>query len=695
MAADGGEALRLIEQHVFSLVLLDVEMPGLGGLEVLTTIRRRYSPIDLPVIMVTARQQSQQVVEALSLGANDYVTKPVDFAVAIARIQTQLSLKQANTALRQSEERYALAVRGAHDGIWDWNLTTGDVYFSPRWKAMLGGSDEELSTGPDEWFARVHPDDVERLTAAIEAHLQGQTLHLESEHRMLHHDGSYRWMLSRGLAVRDASGRAYRMAGSLTDVTDSKVLDSLTRLPNRTLFMDRLRSAIERTQGGGDSAVGVLFVDLDRFKMVNESLGYSVGDQLLAAVAWRLESCVRVEQTLAQARRDHTIARLGGDEFAILLEDIKHAGDAVRVVQRVEAALAEPFAIDGYEVFATASIGIAISGARPQWAEALLQDANTAMHRAKALGSARYEMFDVEMREAALARLRLETDLRRAVERREFLLYYQPIVSLQSGHIEGVEALLRWSHPTRGVVAPEDFIPIAEETGLIVPIGAWVLREACRQAAIWHVHLGAGVDFTVSVNVSGVQFLTPDFAGEMQRMLEDANIPASRLKLEITESTIIENPDTVTSALALMKRLGSQIAIDDFGTGHSSLSALHQLPIDTLKIDRSFIARMDTDGVEIVRAIVAMARSLGLTVTAEGVETEEQLTQLKLFGCASAQGYLFSAPLDANAAGVLSFGEPVLRYAVRLRYECGRTRRVRKRPVPRDRRARSLEVRCG
>jgi len=677
-AADGQETLRLLERRAFSLILLDIEMPGLNGLDVLRTIRQRHSPSELPVIMVTARIQSHQIVEALGLGANDYLTKPVDFAVAAARIQTQLALKQAHAALRQSEERYALAAGGARDGIWDWDLAAGQMYFSPRWKAMLGYGDDELLPRPEEWFTRVHPDDVQRLSAAIEAHVGGHTPHFEHEHRMRHRDGSCRWMLSRGLAVQDADGRAYRMAGSLTDVTESKVSDALTGLPNRTLFIDRVRGALERGRGPGDSAaLAVLFLDLDRFRVINESFGYAVGDHLLLEVAGRLDACMRAEYARTSAPRDYTIARLTGDEFAILLEDLSHPGDAIRAVQRIEAALAEPFVIDGDDVYATATVGVAVRTARSDGLDrpdALLREANTAMHRAKALGLARHEVFDVEMHQAAVARLRLESDLRRAIERDELRVFYQPIVSLQSGCIEGVEALVRWSHPTRGLVLPTEFIPIAEEIGLILPIGAWVLRQTCRQAASWHAAVGDDVSFTVGVNVSSRQFLGPDLAGLIERTLEETQLPAWRLKLEITESTIIENPDAVTAALVQLRSLGVQIAIDDFGTGYSSLSSLHQLPIDTLKIDRSFIERMNADGAEIVRAIVAMARNLGLSVTAEGVETEDQLTQLKHLGCAEAQGYLFAPPLDADVAAVLSLREPVLQYAVRVRH--GSTRRT-------------------
>jgi diguanylate cyclase (GGDEF)-like protein/PAS domain S-box-containing protein len=646
-AASGTEALAIIDQESVSLVLLDVEMPGMTGLEVLTTVRRRYSPIELPVVMVTARQQREDVIEALTLGANDYVTKPIDMPIAVARIRTQLSLKQAEAALRESEERYALAARGANDGLWDWNLITDCVYYSPRWKLMLGCDEEAVSQSPEEWLGRVHPDESGRVRGDVDAHLADQTTQFESEHRLLHCDGNYRWVLVRGLAIRDARGRATRFAGSLTDITGGKVSDALTGLPNRILFIDRLGRAVERRKRHGETLYAVLFLDLDRFKVVNDSLGHAIGDQLLIALARRLEQCLRASDTCARVAGEQTIARLGGDEFTILLDDIGQVGDALRVADRIQKTLARPFVLDGQEVFTSASIGIAIGTREYDSPEAVLRDADTALYRAKALGKARYEVFDTEMRNRAVARLQLETDLRRALERSEFRLFYQPIISLVTGHVSGVEALLRWPHWDRGLVYPADFIPVAEETGLIVPMGEWALREACRQLAEWHATIETPVPLTMAVNLSGRQFLQPDLASQIERILAETGVAASSLKLEITESTIIENITQIVELLLRLKELGVKVAIDDFGTGYSSLSYLQRLPIDSLKVDRSFVSCMTRDGMEIVRAIVGLAHNLGLDVVAEGVETPEQLAQLQSLGCEFGQGHLFSTAVDA------------------------------------------------
>ncbi|MGH9350476.1 MAG: putative bifunctional diguanylate cyclase/phosphodiesterase [Vicinamibacterales bacterium] len=659
VAGRGARALDLLEHERFDLILLDIEMPDLSGLEVLKTVRLRYSPAQLPVIMVTARQHSQSVVEALGLGANDYVTKPIDFAVVVARIETQLARQQAEAALRESEERYALAVRGANDGLWDWNLRTNEIYFSPRWKMMLGLEETDLEAAPTEWFRRIHPDETDRVMTEVAAHLDGLTPHLETEHRMLHRDGTFRWMRTRGLAVRDATGKAYRMAGSQTDITDGKVADALTGLPNRILFLDRLAHSIDRARRHRGYLCAVLFLDLDRFKLVNDSLGHIVGDHLLVSIARRLESSLRSSDMVARLGADHTLARLGGDEFTILLDHIKDVSDALRVAERIQEHLARAFDLDGHEVFTSASIGIATSATGYDTPQALLQDADTAMYRAKALGGARCELFDSQMRDQAIARLQLETEVRRAIDRNEFCLHYQPIVAVATSRIIGFEALVRWQHPDRGLIPPAEFISVAEEAGAIVSIGWWVLREACRQMVEWQSASNANSMLTMSVNISGKQFTQSDLIDEIGRVLRETGLPPSSLKLELTESTIMERTESVIATFQELKALGVQLAIDDFGTGYSSLSYVHRFPTNSLKIDRSFVSSMGHtgEGSEIVRAIVDLAHNLHLDVIAEGVETFDQLEQLKTLGCEYAQGFLFSKAVDSRSAWSLIAAE--------------------------------------
>ena len=427
--------------------------------------------------------------------------------------------------------------------------------------------------------------------------------------------------------------------------------DVLTGLPNRALFMDRLSRAIARTQRHDEYLFAVLFLDLDRFKLINDSLGHMVGDELLQSIAQRLSGCVRAGDT---------IARLGGDEFVILLEDIQDLSDATYIAERIQKELTLPFNVCGHEVFTAVSIGIVLSPKTANETESydqpenLLRDADTAMYRAKALGRARYEVFDTAMHTQSLARLQLETDLRRALERQEFQLHYQPIVSLKTGKLNGFEALVRWQHPRKGLVSPAEFIPVAEETGLIVPIGQWVIAEACKQMSAWQVRFPASRSLTISVNLSAKQFAQPDLIKQIAQILHETNLDAQSLKLEITESVLME-AESVTTVLLQLKALGVSLSIDDFGTGYSSLSYLHRFPIDTLKIDRSFVSRMgnDSENSNIIQAIVTLAHVLDIDVIAEGVETVEQQAQLSALQCKYAQGYLFSKPLDSETAGAL------------------------------------------
>jgi diguanylate cyclase (GGDEF)-like protein/PAS domain S-box-containing protein len=659
LAENAEGLLERVKQDAVDLVLLDIEMPELSGFDALKTLREHYSPGELPIIMVTAKTQTDDIVKALDLGANDYLTKPIDFPVAVARIGTQLSSKQAQEALKESEERYALAARGSNDGLWDWNLLANVVHFSPRWKAMLGYQESQIGNRPEEWFDRIHDADRERVKQEIAAHQKGLTPHFESEHRVLHKDGSFRWMLSRGVAVQDASGNALRMAGSQTDITEGKVSDPLTGLPNRLLFIDRVGRLIKHTKRRKDQLFAVLFLDLDGFKMINDSMGHLIGDQLLLAVANRLEKCLRSTDTVARLGETFTVARLGGDEFTVLLDDIKDPSDAKRAAERMMKALAAPFILGGKEVFTSVSIGIALGNSTYEQPEDILRDADTAMYRAKSLGKARYEVFDADMRASVMARLQLETDLRHALERGEFRNYYQPIVALVSGEIAGFEALLRWQHPTRGLLGPSEFIPVAEETGLIRELGWWNLREACRQISEWRASLIAHPHLTISVNLSAKQFLQPNLVEDIRKLIAELALPPEALKLEITESTVMADPSAAVEMLQQIKSLGIQLAIDDFGTGYSSFSYLHRFPLDTLKIDRSFISGMgkDGEGMEIARTILPMANNLRLDVVAEGVETVQQVALLKKLHCKYGQGYFFSKPLSAEGTAALLAGD--------------------------------------
>jgi diguanylate cyclase (GGDEF)-like protein/PAS domain S-box-containing protein len=564
--------------------------------------------------------------------------------------------RRAEAAVRESEERYALAALGANDGLWDWDLRTGQVYFSARWKAMLGIAPEVALRDAADWIGRVHLDDRERVQADIATHLEGRTPHLELEHRIRHDDGSFRWVLVRGLAVRGPDGRSYRMAGSLTDITERKVAeekllhdalhDALTGLPNRTLFMDRLSQAMAFARRRDGYRYAVLFLDIDRFKTVNESLGHFKGDQLLVDVGRRLTRCVR---------EGDTVARLGGDEFVVLLEDFQDPQEPLHMAERIHDELAPAHDLDGTEVFATASIGVAHGNAQYTRPLEILRDADTAMYRAKDLGRAHHVVFQPSMHARARALLQLESDLRRALDRGELRLTYQPVVSLRTGAVAGCEALCVWQHPTRGRVTPTEFIPVAEETGLIVPLGAWVLQEACRAAREWTRALPPKSPFSMAVNISARQLLQPALLDHVRSALESSGLDGDYLRLEITESVIMENAGPATLLLSQLRNLHVHLLLDDFGTGYSSLGYLHNFRFDTLKIDRSFVSKFDSGGrqAEIVRTIVALARTLGMEVVAEGVETAQQASQLQQLQCDYAQGFLFSRPIEPDAFGEL------------------------------------------
>ena len=565
--------------------------------------------------------------------------------------------KKTEEALRQSEERYALAARGANDGLWDWQLSQNKVYFSSRWKSMLGYESADLGTGPEEWFRLVHPDDRKHFEAKIATHLNGHTTHMECEYRMLHKDGAYRWVLNRGLAVRDINGKAYRMAGSQTDISERKMAekqlffdafhDALTGLPNRALFTDRLQHRLRQAAKSKQRPTGymfaVLFLDLDRFKIINDSLGHLVGDRLLVAVSRRLTESVRPGDT---------VARLGGDEFAILIEDVRDREHAEQVTERLQKELPAPFLIEGHEVFTTASIGIALSSQDYEKPEDMIRDADIAMYQAKARGKAHHAVFESGMYTTAVARLETETDLRRAVEHGDFVVHYQPIIELSTDGLIGFEALVRWNHPVRGLVYPADFIPLAEETGLIFQIGEWILNEACSQLRSWRSQYPMHAGLRMSLNISSRQFLQSDLVQKIGQALQKNALDASNLTIEITESMIMENIDSAVEALKQLQAMGVHIHIDDFGTGYSSLSYLQRFPVNALKIDRSFVDKMhiDKENLEIVKAIVSLAGNLKLDLIAEGLEKTDQLVRLRELNCAYGQGFLLSRPMDAAAA---------------------------------------------
>jgi diguanylate cyclase (GGDEF)-like protein/PAS domain S-box-containing protein len=559
------------------------------------------------------------------------------------------ALKDALNSLKESEERYALAARGANDGLWDWNLDTDVSYFSPRWGHMLGYSESESWSSPKQWFSHIHADDRERVRAEIAAHCDGKAPEFVSEYRMHHKNGGYIWTLSRGIAVRNSTGKAIRMAGSQTDITEGKVVDTLTRLPNRLYLIDRLESAIDTAQQR-EGHFAVLFVDLDQFKLVNDSFGHAAGDELLVDVARRLRTGIRSDSRQG-GPGESVVARIGGDEFAIFLGEIQNETDAATIAARILERLGEPFYFEGHRILVSASIGIALgsTGITP---EELLHNADTAMYHAKTNGKARFEFFNQGLRSQVVSRFEIETGLRKAIDSGQFVVHYQPIVSASDNRLRGFEALVRWNHPERGLIPPGEFIPVAEGSDLIVLLGRWVLVESCRQMAGWQKSFATSPTLTISVNVSARQLNDSRLVEDVEFALAESGLNPESLSLEMTESSIMGNTNQTLAILHRLKAMNVRLEIDDFGTGYSSLSRLQRLPFDSLKIDRSFIRELSAgdSSLDVVKAIMQLAHSLKLGVIAEGVESEEQLCSLRQLGCDHIQGFLFSKPVDADAA---------------------------------------------
>ena len=658
------EALAAIRAQRHDVYLVDYRLGAKTGLEL---IREGFaSRPRAPVIVLTGESDYQIDLEATTLGVTDFLVKQELDPTGLERsVRYAMSHHRTLNDLARSEERYALAVRAASDGIWDWDLEADRIYLSPRWNAILGRPEQSALGDPAQWFELVHSDDLPRLRGAVDAHLAGDTPHLESEHRMHHADGTWRWVLTRGLAIRDQSGRPTRMAGSLSDVHDRRTAqrrlqhdalhDGLTGLPNRVLFMDRVDKVLRRAIRDPHVGCAVLFLDIDRFKLVNDSLSHTVGDQLLVGLA---------ERIAATLRPGDTVARIGGDEFTILLDGTTSEADASAAAERIREELNAVFPVAGRELFLTASIGISLSSPEKSAAE-LVRDADIAMYDVKKRGRGGYAIFDEEMHRRAVDRLALENELRHAVEQSLLRVHYQPIVDLATGQIRGLEALARWPEG-RTQVPPLEFISIAEETGMIDALGEHVLRTALATLAEWRNAELVSADVCMSVNVSARQLEDRRLAEKIRAAIHDAGLPPESVWLEITESTLMQEPDRLQGIISEISATGARLHLDDFGTGYSSLAALHRCPVQALKIDRSFVASIADpgDGSEaIVRSTVAMAHNLGMHVIAEGVETAAQLQRLRTLGCEFGQGFLFSAPCGADAIRALFETWSPLRFA--------------------------------
>ncbi len=639
-------ALQAIREARHDLYLVDYRLGDRTGLDLVRDAWDSEPPA--PVIVLTGQDDYEVDVQASELGVTDYLVKGTIDAPSLERtIRYAVRHHQVMVDLRRSEERYAVAVQATNDGIWDWDLVGESMHFSDRWKALLGYADAFASDRPDAWFDLVHPDDVGRLRREINQHLSGTSPHFENEHRIRHADGGWRWVLTRGLTTRDTDGRPRRITGSLSDITDRRVAqerlihdalhDSLTGLPNRALFLDRLTQCLRHLERDPNYACGLLYVDIDRFKLVNDSLSHAAGDRLLIEIARRVGQVLRPGDTLA---------RLGGDEFAILLDGAITPACALDVAARVAGAIAQPLRFDRRELSVSASIGIAHNLDGCVSPDELIRNADIAMYDAKARGGGRCEVFDASMHQRVVDRVSLETRLRHAIEQQRLRTFFQPIIDLGSGALHGLEALARWPADDEPV-PPSEFIEVAEDSGLIGALGVLILRSACETLSDWRRRGLVAAEVTVSVNVSIRQITDGGLVEHVRAALHDHELPAANLVLEITESTLIENPELVSAVLDELLTLGVAIQLDDFGTGYSSLTVLHDFPGDTLKIDRSFVATMieRPESQAIIRSIVGLAHNLGLRVIAEGIERAEQRDAVAALRCEYGQGYHFARPL--------------------------------------------------
>ena len=640
-------AIRLAGELHPDLILMDISLKGeMDGIEAARQIRARF---DLPVVFQTDSADRSSLERLHQVEPLGYIVKPYEEQELFIVLELAIARHAMDKRRSDSQQRYDLAIHGTDDGLWDWDLRRNEIYFSPRWKAMLGFKEDQIGNNPDEWLKRVHLDDEKRFYQNLGAHLKGKTARFECEYQIKDARDRYVWMLARGLALRDAEGKPYRLAGLQTDITPNKMVeermmfgalhDGLTGLPNRELFLDRLSQRVELTKRHPDALFAVLFMDIDRFKVVNDSLGHAVGDQLLVSIARRLQLCLRPEDT---------ISRMGGDEFAVLLHEVSSESDAIRVAERFQVRTKETTVLSDVSRTTSLSIGIVLYNKNYILPQDILRDADTAMYHAKALGGGCFQVFNASMHTKAVALLQLEADMKRAVAEREWQVFYQPILSMVTGKIKGVEALVRWNHPQRGLLMPVDFIHEAEDVGLILPIGEFVLRTACLQTKAWH---DAGFsDLWVSVNLSGRQFQDRNLVQKVSLILAETGLPSDDLRLEVTESVAMQDLNYSISVLNELNKLGVQIFLDDFGNGYSSLSYLKRFPLQALKIDQSFIQdiMVNKNSEAITMAIIAMARSLGLEVIAEGVEKDDQNTFLKGLFCDQVQGFLFSQPLPGK-----------------------------------------------
>jgi len=663
-AHDGEKALAALRTEVPDLVLMDVSMPVMDGFTACAELRKLPGGSRVPVVMMTGLEDVQSIERAFEVGATDFITKPINWPILAHRVRYMLRASSAINELKQNQRRLSNAQRIGDMGDWEWDVRQDRVIASEQAFHIFGHDAAQGVLRSGGFFSTVHPEDADRVRQACEhAITNGDAFAIE--HR-IQSSGALRYVHQQVEVIEhDDSGRALHLAGAVHDITTRKdaeeqirrlaYYDTLTGLPNRLLFAEQMHKAIAYAERKVQQ-VAIMFIDLDHFKRVNDTLGHGAGDELLKVVSARLASSIRVLDSVSRSASGHgapSIARLGGDEFIVMLSDVRGAADAAGVARRLVAALTEPVTIQCTELYVSGSVGVAMYPADGTDIDTLLMNADTAMYRAKEAGRGGFQFYDRSMNARALERLNMETLLRGALDRSEFVLHYQPRVDLTSGQIVGAEALIRWQHHERGLVMPAEFIPLSEEAGLVIPIGDWAIDAACRQIAAWRA---TGLNpVPVAVNLAATHLRERALPDQVARALRKHGLPPTSLEIEVTESILMADPELCVENARRLNEIGIGLSIDDFGTGYSSLSYLKRLPITSLKIDQSFIRDLatDPDDAAIITAIIAMAHNLKLRVVAEGVETEAQRAFLKAHHCDEFQGFLVSHPLEATEFGRL------------------------------------------
>ena len=665
---NGASALEMLAEVRPGVVMLDIVMPEMDGFAACTAIRATAIGAHIPIVMMTGLDDNESINRAFEAGATTFITKPLNLAILVHRLRYIVRTQGIEDELRESRARLAQAQRMARLGHWEWELQTGLVHCSEGLSEMVGLGSGERDVPHTDLLALIDEADRPRVSAALQSTVSERKPH-SIEYALTREDGTRLVIVQEGSAIEGDNGTVERVVGIAQDITDRRTaedrirnlanFDPVTGLPNRTFLIEILTQSLDAARRYGREAA-ILVLDIDHFKRINDSLGHGAGDTVLQSVAQRLVRCVRGSDRVfsgedgragsgADLGAGNTVSRLGGDEFVVVLGEVRRAEDSAAAARRIAEALAAPIVVGATEVRITASIGISVFPVDGNDVESLLKNADAAMFHAKEQGRDCSRFYTASLNERAVKRFSLETNLRKALERDEFIVYYQPKIDIASGRPSGMEALIRWRRPDGAIIPPGEFIPIAEETGLIVPIGDWVLRKACAQAMAW-IMRGLG-PLRLSVNLSAAQFRQPRLVAGIAETITGTALAPEFLDLELTEGILVEDTANSIAILNALKALGVGVAIDDFGTGYSSLSYLKRFRLDALKIDRSFVRDLVTDADDgaIVKATIALAHSLRLQVIAEGVEVEAQLDVLRQLGCDEAQGYLFSPPLPAQA----------------------------------------------